>query len=192
MSIAWASAPRPALSFVTGDAGYGAGIMVSASHNPADDNGLKVVDGRGLKLDDVVEDELEALMWRADELREPHQRGPRPRGGRARGARPVHARTGRALAARARGSVRVSLDCANGSGGVVAPEILGGDRRRRAASTSTSPTACNINLDCGATAPAALAELVTREARTSASRSTATPIGAWRSTSAARSSTATS
>ena len=39
--------PTPALSFVTGDLGYGAGIMVSASHNPADDNGLKVLDARG-------------------------------------------------------------------------------------------------------------------------------------------------
>ena len=38
--------------------------MVSASHNPADDNGLKVLDGEGLKLDDAIEDELEALIWR--------------------------------------------------------------------------------------------------------------------------------
>ena len=42
--------------------------MVSASHNPADDNGLKVLDGAGLKLDDAVEDELEQLIWRAEEL----------------------------------------------------------------------------------------------------------------------------
>ena len=42
--------------------------MVSASHNPAEDNGLKVLDPRGLKLDDDVEDELEAAVLRADEL----------------------------------------------------------------------------------------------------------------------------
>ena len=42
--------------------------MVSASHNPADDNGLKVLDGAGLKLDDAVEDELEQLIWRSDDL----------------------------------------------------------------------------------------------------------------------------
>ena len=42
--------------------------MVSASHNPADDNGLKVLDGEGLKLDDDVEDELEGLIWREGEL----------------------------------------------------------------------------------------------------------------------------
>ena len=42
--------------------------MVSASHNPAEDNGLKVLDADGLKLDDAVEEELEALLVRADEL----------------------------------------------------------------------------------------------------------------------------
>ena len=42
--------------------------MVSASHNPAEDNGLKVLDPRGLKLDDDVEDDLEAAVLRADEL----------------------------------------------------------------------------------------------------------------------------
>ena len=42
--------------------------MVSASHNPADDNGLKVLDGDGLKLDDAIEDELERLIWRTEEL----------------------------------------------------------------------------------------------------------------------------
>ncbi len=67
--------PTPALSFVTGDLGYGAGIMVSASHNPADDNGLKVLDGRGLKLDDQSEEDLEALLWRADELPSPTNSG---------------------------------------------------------------------------------------------------------------------
>ena len=45
-----------------------AGIMVSASHNPAEDNGLKVLDAEGLKLDDAVEDELEQLIWRTEEL----------------------------------------------------------------------------------------------------------------------------
>ena len=42
--------------------------MVSASHNPAADNGLKVLDGAGLKLDDSIEDELEQLIWRTEEL----------------------------------------------------------------------------------------------------------------------------
>ena len=60
--------PTPALAFLAGRGTFIGGIMVSASHNPADDNGLKVLDGHGLKLDDAVEDELEQLIWRADEL----------------------------------------------------------------------------------------------------------------------------
>ena len=60
--------PTPALAFLAGSGRFAAGIMVSASHNPADDNGLKVLDGHGLKLDDSVEDELEPLIWRSDEL----------------------------------------------------------------------------------------------------------------------------
>ena len=60
--------PTPALAFLAGTGRFAAGIMVSASHNPAEDNGLKVIDPRGLKLDDDVEDELEAAILRADEL----------------------------------------------------------------------------------------------------------------------------
>ncbi len=60
--------PTPALAFIAGSGPFAAGIMVSASHNPAADNGLKVLDGAGLKLDDSVEDELEQLIWRTEEL----------------------------------------------------------------------------------------------------------------------------
>ena len=60
--------PTPALAFMAGQGPFAAGIMVSASHNPALDNGLKVLDGDGLKLDDSVEDELERLIWRTEEL----------------------------------------------------------------------------------------------------------------------------
>src|SRR4029077_11590572 len=60
--------PTPALAYLAGNGPFAAGIMVSASHNPADDNGLKVLDGDGLKLDDSIEDELEQLIWRTEEL----------------------------------------------------------------------------------------------------------------------------
>src|SRR3954462_12479970 len=60
--------PTPALAFIAGEGPFAAGIMVSASHNPAADNGLKVLDASGLKLDDSIEDELEALIWRTEEL----------------------------------------------------------------------------------------------------------------------------
>jgi len=132
--------------------------MVSASHNPADDNGLKVLDDRGLKLDDTVEDELEALIWRAEELTGVGN----AELGRVFGANGLldHYRSSRLKLASDVGSrVRVVLDCANGSGGVVGPEIL-------AASGATvevinnQPDGININVRAGATAPQALAAAV--------------------------------
>ncbi len=153
--------PTPALSFVTGDLGYGAGIMVSASHNPADDNGLKVLDDQGLKLDDQSEDTLEALLWRADELPSPTNGGiGRETDGRAGLDRYRQHRM--ALARRGPTDVRVTLDCANGSGGGLGPEIIA----TTGASVSVhfdDPDGSNINLECGATAPAALARLTAEE-----------------------------
>ncbi len=153
--------PTPALSFVTGDLGYGAGIMVSASHNPADDNGLKVLDGRGLKLDDQSEEELEALLWRADDLPSPTNSGiGRELDGRAGIDHYRQHRLG--LARQSPADLRVTLDCANGSGGGLAPEILA----ETGVSVSVhfdTPDGTNINLGCGATAPAALARLTAQE-----------------------------
>jgi phosphoglucosamine mutase len=150
--------PTPALAFLAGTGSFAAGIMVSASHNPADDNGLKVLDGRGLKLDDAEEDRLEQLIWRTEELPGPRNSGigrmvhdtslvDRYRADRLRLAQATPCR------------LRIVLDCAHGSGGVTAPELL--------AATGASvevihnePDGENINVGCGATAPADLAQQV--------------------------------
>jgi phosphoglucosamine mutase len=150
--------PTPALAHLTATGHFGAGIMVSASHNPARDNGLKVFAGSGIKLEDQLEDELEALMMRADELNGPenHTMG-RDLDARARLNDYVAHRIG--LAKRTHIEATVVLDCANGSAGPVAPQIL--------AATGASvdarfiePDGNNINLDCGATAPLAAAAIV--------------------------------
>jgi phosphoglucosamine mutase len=151
--------PTPALAFLAADGPFEAGIMVSASHNPADDNGLKVLDAAGLKLDDAIEDELEQLIWRSEELGGATNAGlGRAVDARDRLASYVEHRRRLASTVEASG-VRVVLDCANGSGGVVAPEIV--------AATGASvevihndPDGVNINVECGATAPASLARTV--------------------------------
>jgi phosphoglucosamine mutase len=150
--------PTPALAFLAESGDFGAGIMVSASHNPAEDNGLKVLDARGMKLDDDREDALEALIWRTEELGGPHNEGI----GRVHQAPHLleRYRSHRLDLARSiQTNLRIVLDCANGSGGVFAPELL--------AATGASvevicnaPDGININVDCGATAPAALARAV--------------------------------
>jgi phosphoglucosamine mutase len=151
--------PTPALAYLAGQGDFAAGIMVSASHNPADDNGLKVLDEGGLKLDDAIEDELEHLIWRAEELA---------------GVR--NGELGRAIVAPrlldryrehrlglagsiAAGGVNVVLDCANGSGCAVGPEIV----EATGATVHVihaAPDGININVASGATAPESLAESV--------------------------------
>ena len=98
--------------------------MVSASHNPADDNGLKVLDGRGLKLDDRLEDELESLLWQADELPSPHNDGLGRGIDGSAGLDRTASIDWRSPGAR-RADLRVSLDCANGFG------VRGGARHHR-------------------------------------------------------------
>ena len=105
---------------------FAAGIMVSASHNPADDNGLKVLDRDGLKLDDAIEDELEQLIWRTEELAGRRQRRARPdRSTRADLARRLPSRTG--SASRRRSTPPASGSCSTaptGRAACVGPEIL--------------------------------------------------------------------
>jgi len=151
--------PTPALAFLAGSGAFAAGIMVSASHNPAEDNGLKVLDRAGLKLDDAIEDELEQLIWRTEEL------GSVPNAEIGRSimdpALLERYRSHRLGLARAIDGVglRIVLDCANGSGGMTGPEIL-------AATGATvevihnEPDGVNINVESGATAPASLAREV--------------------------------
>ncbi len=150
--------PTPALAFLAGEGEFAAGIMVSASHNPAADNGLKVLDRSGLKLDDAIEDELEALIWRSEEL-----------GGvsndelgiaiDARALLDRYRAHRLALAQAMRTNLHVVLDCANGSGGVVAPEILAATGAHVDV-VHNEPDGVNINVLSGATAPSALAEAV--------------------------------
>ena len=150
--------PTPALAHLTASGPFRAGLMVSASHNPARDNGLKVVDERGMKLDDVLEDEIEGLMLRADELTGPENEGL----GWEIDARHLledYVSHRLELAGSFRSTMRVIADCANGSAGPIAGRIL-------AATGATvdvrfnEPDGVNINRDCGATAPEALAAAV--------------------------------
>jgi phosphoglucosamine mutase len=150
--------PTPALAHVTAVGGYAAGIMVSASHNPAEDNGLKVLSGKGLKLDDEMEDELETLILRAEELGSPRN-GDLGRivDGRADLQHYLDHRL--AMARRIGSDLRLHVDCANGSASFVAADILAASGAS-VTSHFDEPDGRNINLECGATVPGALAAIV--------------------------------
>jgi phosphoglucosamine mutase len=150
--------PTPALAHVTAVGDYAVGVMVSASHNPAEDNGLKVLSGKGLKLDDEMEDELESLIIRSEELGSPHNDGL----GRVIDSREdmrhyLQHRLG--MASGIGSDLRIHVDCANGSASGVAGEILSA----AGADVTThfhEPDGLNINRGCGATAPQTLAAIV--------------------------------
>lgn len=147
----------PCLAHAAASGDFAAGIMVSASHNPADDNGLKVVSG-GRKIDDEVEEELERLIFQAESLPGHTNAGI---GRITREDEPV-ARYRAWLAAQAgdvlRG-MRIGVDCANGSASAIAPDLL---RELGASVTalSAAPDGVNINVDCGSNHPEALAAAV--------------------------------
>jgi phosphoglucosamine mutase len=147
----------PCLAHAAATGDYAAGIMVSASHNPADDNGLKVLSG-GRKIDDEVEEELERLIFQAESLpgasnrligRITHDIGPI-----AAYRASLVAEAGDTL----RG-MRIGIDCANGSASAIAPELLS-ELGASVTVLSASPDGSNINLDSGSTHPASLAAAV--------------------------------
>ena len=151
--------PTPALAYLARTGPYDAGIMVSASHNPADDNGLKVLDADGLKLDDAIEEELEALIWREGELggETNGTLGRRVEASSVVGAYRDHRM---AMARSIRGSgLRIVLDGANGSGGILGAEILAATGAAVEA-IHVAPDGININVECGATSPGSLAAAV--------------------------------
>jgi len=147
----------PGLAFLAGQGGHAAGVMVSASHNPADDNGLKVFVG-GRKADEALELELEALMADAGGAR------PLPNARLGRTLREPSAADGyrahlAAAADRSLAGLRIGLDCANGSASAIAPELFA-ELGAMVEVIGNAPDGTNINLGCGSTHPDGLAAMV--------------------------------
>lgn len=149
--------PVGGVSFLIPYLGARLGVMVSASHNPAPDNGVKFFDATGGKLDDAREAEIEERLRGGGP-------GKAPTGGDVGIRRTVPDATERYVAGvrrDVRGSMsglRLALDCANGAAYRAAPELfssLGAD----VVSHFASPDGVNINAGCGATHPRHLAEL---------------------------------
>jgi phosphoglucosamine mutase len=178
--------PTPAVAYLTRTAGYDAGVVISASHNPFEDNGIKVFSGRGEKFTERVEREIEAIVadptWRAIDSAPAavaradlagayleHLRAVFPeasalivRTDRAR-ARPAAAGHGSGAAAAGLAGFGLAIDCANGATTTVAPALLGSLGFETVVIGNT-PDGRNINLRCGSTHPEALARTVVEHA----------------------------
>src|SRR2546428_1345606 len=149
--------PTPGLAYLAKRHAFVAGAVISASHNPAPDNGIKFFDNRAQKLPDAVEDEIETLMAREDVLPRPTERGIGLVGD-ARGLVKDYEDFLLSMAPRLDG-LRIALDCANGATYRVAPAVFA-HAGAEVIAFFDAPDGHNINDGCGATAPEALQRLV--------------------------------
>jgi phosphoglucosamine mutase len=150
--------PTPGLAFLTRELDFDLGIMVSASHNPFTDNGIKIFNRRGEKLSALQENRI-STGFRA--MRRAANGHPHPAAGIAAGAYgDFLKRQGLELAG---SGLKIAVDCANGAASPVAPtlfRLLGLD----VVAGHDRPDGRNINTGCGSTFPSALRELVRQNA----------------------------
>jgi phosphoglucosamine mutase len=155
--------PTPAIALLTRSLRADLGVMISASHNLFEDNGIKLFGPDGLKLSDAQEAAIEGLMdGAADGLAAPGRLGRASRLEDAPG-RYIEAAKASFPKGRSLDRLRIAVDCANGAAYKVAPTVLW-ELGAEVVPVGVQPDGFNINRDCGATAPGRLAELV-RERR---------------------------
>ncbi|MBB4659991.1 phosphoglucosamine mutase [Parvularcula dongshanensis] len=152
--------PTPAMAMLTRSMRADIGVMVSASHNPYQDNGIKFFGPDGYKLSDETEAQIERIMEEGTEdvLAEPADLGRAKRIEDA-GARYIEFAKATLPRTLSLEGIRVVLDCANGAGYKVAPTVLwelGADVK----TIGVSPDGFNINRGVGSTAPKKLQDAV--------------------------------
>ena len=150
--------PTPAVGFLTRSMRADLGVMISASHNPHQDNGIKFFGPDGFKLSDEAEAEIEALVAAEIELVAPEQIGRAKRIEDGRGRYQEYAKTTFPTGLRLDG-LKVVIDCANGAAYKAAPEVLW-ELGAQVIPVGVSPNGTNINLRCGSTHPETAAEAV--------------------------------
>jgi phosphoglucosamine mutase len=156
--------PTPAVGMLTRSMRADLGVMISASHNPFDDNGIKLFGPDGFKLSDAIETEIEALID-GDMMPKLAASGDLGRAKRIDGVHDRYIEFAKRTLPRALdlAGMRIVVDCANGAAYKVAPEALwelGAD----VVAIGVDPDGFNINRDCGSTDIAALTAKV-REVR---------------------------
>ena len=150
--------PTPAVAVLTRQHGYDAGVVISASHNPYEDNGIKVFSGRGEKFAESLEAEIEAFIADEHFVVDPVP-DPEVTQLDLRADYMAHARAALPDGAGVASGLRIGIDCAHGATVTIAPalfESLGVEPVVMGA----DPDGRNINLHCGSTHPEALMTLV--------------------------------
>lgn len=154
--------PTPAVSILTRSLRADFGVMISASHNPYEDNGIKFFGPDGMKLSDADEVEIEAILGRGDiPLTEAAHIGK---------IKPIEDASGRYIEfakstfprGMGLGGLKIVVDCAHGAAYKVAPKILW-ELGAEIIPIGVTPNGTNINHHCGATSPDLLREMVIKE-----------------------------
>ncbi len=154
--------PTPAIAMLTRSLRADLGVMISASHNPYEDNGIKLFGPDGFKLSDATELEIEAMMaaGSAGELAPPAKLGRAARLDDAAGRYIEAAKASFPRGLRLDG-LRIVVDCAHGAAYKVAPTVLW-ELGAEVIAVGVAPDGFNINRDCGSTSPALLCAEVLR------------------------------
>jgi len=153
--------PTPAIAFLTKDMRADAGVMISASHNPYYDNGIKIFDRSGYKLPDELEEKIENLIFDEnfttqrcfkDELGKAYRIKDAP------GRYAVHLKSAVPSYINFEG-LKVVIDCANGAAYQIGPQVLE-ELGAEVVSIGCNPNGININKECGALYPEKIKNIV--------------------------------
>ena len=150
--------PTPGVAYLTQSLGADLGVVISASHNPMPDNGIKFLARGGLKLDDAVEKAIEEIL--AERLGPAHRRRRRPGDAlRDAGRRSTSTTCSRTISRPLTG-LKVVLDCAHGAAYDAGPHAPARRPAPRSIAIGAEPDGLNINDGCGSTHLGPLQEAV--------------------------------
>ena len=155
--------PTPAVAYLTRKYHYDAGVMISASHNSYEYNGIKFFSGNGFKLPDHVEDEIEHLIVTYDEKTREYPLGDKV-GQRIMMSDAVHLYSEHLKRRQScdLSGLKIALDCANGAASAIAPSLFR-DLGATVFTVADQPDGKNINDRCGSTHMEDLMQMVIRE-----------------------------
>ena len=142
--------PTPAISHSTKSMNCDAGIVISASHNPAKDNGIKLFDSNGFKLNEATEQEIEKLILSEKLESDSDEIGKATRIDDAKGRYVEFIKD--SIDNLPLNGLKIVLDCANGAGYHIAPDVFS-ELGAETIVLNNKPDGKNINLECGAMHP---------------------------------------
>ncbi len=150
--------PTPGIAYLTRTLRASAGIVISASHNPFYDNGLKFFSAQGTKLDDDIEARIEAMFEAPMQIVDSAELGKAERIEDAQGRYIEACKASIAMGVRFNG-MRIILDCANGATYHIAPSVFT-ELGASVTVIGAEPDGLNINAGCGSTSPERLSQAV--------------------------------